>query len=36
LRLANPSERMAEVLNLAGLDTVFSIYDEATAAVGSF
>jgi anti-anti-sigma factor len=36
LRLANPSERMAEVLDLAGLDSVFSIYDEATAAVGSY
>jgi anti-sigma B factor antagonist len=36
LRLANPSERMGEVLDLAGLDSVFSIYDEATAAVGSY
>lgn len=36
LRLANPSPRMQEVLNLAGLDTVFTIYDDATAAVGSY
>lgn len=36
LRLASPSERMQEVLNLAGLDSVFNIYDDATAAVGSY
>jgi anti-sigma B factor antagonist len=36
LRIANPSERMSEVLNLAGLDTIFSIYDDVTAAIGSF
>lgn len=36
LRLANPSPRMQEVLNLAGLDSVFGIYDDATAAVGSY
>jgi anti-sigma B factor antagonist len=36
LRLANPSERMSDVLNLAGLDSVFSIYDDATSAVGSY
>jgi anti-sigma B factor antagonist len=36
LRLANPSPRMKEVLDLAGLDAVFSIYDDATAAVGSY
>ncbi len=36
LRIANPSERMREVLNLAGLDTIFTIYDDATAAIGSY
>lgn len=36
LRLASPSPRMHEVLSLAGLDTVFSIYDDATSAVGSY
>lgn len=36
LRLANPSPRMQEVLDLAGLDAVFTIYDDATAAVGSY
>ena len=36
LRIASPSERMQEVLNLAGLDTVFTIYDDATAAIGSY
>ena len=36
LRIANPSDRMQEVLNLAGLDTIFGIYDDATAAIGSY
>lgn len=36
LRIANPSERMEEVLNLAGLDDVFGVYDDTTAAVGSY
>lgn len=36
VRVAQPSERMQEVLNLAGLDSVFSIYDDTVAAVGSF
>jgi len=36
LRIANPSDRMTEVLSLAGLDTIFSIYDDATAAIGSY
>ena len=36
LRIASPSKRMADVLSLAGLDTVFSIYDDQTSAVGSF
>jgi anti-sigma B factor antagonist len=36
LRLANPSPRMKEVLELAGLDAVFTIYNDTTAAVGSY
>lgn len=36
LRIANPSERMQEVLNLAGLDSVFGIYEDATSAIGSY
>ena len=36
LRLANPSSRVAEVLRLAGLTSIFSIYPSQTDAVGSF
>jgi anti-sigma B factor antagonist len=36
LRLANPSERVADVLDLAGLDEVFEIYEDVIGAVGSF
>ena len=36
VRLANISERVSEVLSLAGLDSLFSTYDDVTAAVGSF
>lgn len=36
VRLATPSERVAEVLSLAGLDSLFAVYDDETAAVGSF
>lgn len=36
LRIASPSERMQEVLSLAGLDSIFQIFDEPAAAVGSF
>lgn len=36
LRIANPSERMGEVLNLAGLDTIFSVYEDSVSAVGSY
>ena len=36
VRIAEPSERMSEVLNLAGLDSVFSIYEDSTSAVGSY
>jgi anti-sigma B factor antagonist len=34
--LVNPSERVLEVLKLAGLDTLFTIYDNETEAVASF
>lgn len=36
VRLATPSERVAEVLSLAGLDSLFQVFDDETAAVGSF
>src|SRR5690606_2017731 len=36
LGLANPSERVMEVLELAGLDTIFKIYPTQVEAVGSF
>ena len=36
LRLANPSERVKEVLELAGLDTIFEVYNTQVEAVGSF
>lgn len=36
LRLSAPSERVSEVLNLAGLTTLFEIYDDDVSAVGSF
>ncbi|NDJ77853.1 MAG: STAS domain-containing protein [Chloroflexi bacterium] len=36
LRIANPSERVQEVLELAGLDTIFEIYPTQVEAVGSF
>ena len=36
LRLTTPSERVSEVLKLAGLDSVFKVYDDSTSAVGSF
>ncbi len=36
VRLANPSERVVEVLALAGLDSLFGVYDSEAAAVGSF
>ena len=34
--LANPSERVTEVLSLAGLTSVFKIFDTEAAAVGNF
>jgi anti-anti-sigma factor len=36
LRLANPSSRVAEVLRLAGLTSIFSIYASQSEAVGSY
>jgi anti-sigma B factor antagonist len=36
LRLSSPSERVSEVLNLAGLNSLFEIYDDDVEAVGSF
>lgn len=36
VRIASPSERMQEVLDLAGLDSVFRIFEDTTAAVGSY
>lgn len=36
LRLANPSDRVREVLELAGLDEIFKIYPTQLDAVGSF
>ncbi len=36
LRIAQPSQRLREVLELAGLNTIFTTYDDVTEAVGSF
>lgn len=36
LRLANPSERVMAVFELAGLDTLLNIYDSDVAAINSF
>ena len=36
VRLANVSARVDEVLSLAGLNSIFQIFDDDTAAVGSF
>lgn len=36
VRLAAPSERVAEVLALAGLDALFQVFEDDAAAVGSF
>ena len=36
LRLAAPSDRVMEVLNLAGLNTLFQVFDDDVSAVGSF
>ncbi|GAB4145510.1 MAG: STAS domain-containing protein [Candidatus Promineifilaceae bacterium] len=36
LRLASPSERVTEVLELSGLNSLFEKFDDLTHAVGSF
>ena len=36
VRIASPSERVSEVLSLAGLDSLFQIFDDSTSAVGSY
>lgn len=36
VRIANPSERVSEVMALAGLDSLFTMYDDVTVAVGSY
>ena len=36
LRLASPSDRVREVLQLSGLDSILSVYDTRKEAVGSF
>jgi anti-anti-sigma factor len=36
LRLAQPSERVLEVLEIAGLDTIFKIYPTLSSAVQSY
>ena len=36
IRIAAPSERIREVLNIAGLDSVFQVYPTQVEAVGSF
>ena len=36
LRLAQPSQRVKDVVELAGLTSIFVIYDNLTEAVGSF
>ena len=36
LRLSNPSGRVMEVLELAGLDTIFKIFSTRNEALGSF
>jgi anti-sigma B factor antagonist len=36
LRLANPSDRVMEVLELAGLNTIFQVFPTRADAIGSF
>lgn len=36
VRLASPSDRVTEVLSLAGLDAIFDVFPDTIAAVGSF
>ena len=36
LRIANPSPRVREIISMGGHDTLYTIYDDAVSAVGSF
>lgn len=36
LRIAQPSKRVREVMEMAGLDTIFLIFDTSTEAIESF
>jgi anti-sigma B factor antagonist len=36
VRIARPSDRVREVLEMAGLDTILQIYDSQVEAVGSY
>jgi len=36
VRLSAPSERVAEVLSLAGLDSLFQVFENDVAAIGSY
>ena len=36
LAVANPSKRVVEVMQLAGLTSLFSVYDDLTSAVGRY
>jgi anti-sigma B factor antagonist len=36
LRISSPSDKVSEVLDLAGLTSLFQVYDDDTSAVGSF
>jgi anti-anti-sigma factor len=36
VRIATPSNRVSEVMQLAGLDSLFQSFDDVTVAVGSF
>jgi anti-sigma B factor antagonist/stage II sporulation protein AA (anti-sigma F factor antagonist) len=36
VHIAAPSERVTEVLSLAGLDAIFEVFPDKAAAVGSF
>ena len=36
VRIATPSERITEVLDLAGLTSLFQVFGDITAAVGSY
>src|SRR5690554_4629360 len=36
VRIANPSQRVQEVMELAGLDVLFDTFDDVTVAVGSY